>query len=99
MFSLSNIGDAKNYNWASSSSSILSEFGTMHLEFLYLSYITGKPIYKEKVVAIRNFLDKIEKKDGLYYNYLNPQSGRWGQGRFRTHCVNLDSHQLQWQPF
>lgn len=84
------IGDAKNYNWASSSSSILSEFGTMHLEFLYLSYITGKPIYKEKVVAIRNFLDKIEKKDGLYYNYLNPQSGRWGQGR--CHHIECDLH-------
>jgi len=72
-------GECKNYNWASSSSSILSEFGTMHLEFLYLSYVTGKPIYKDKVVAVRNYLDKIEKKDGLYYNYLNPQSGRWGQ--------------------
>lgn len=82
-YSLINLaaGESKNYNWASSSSSILSEFGTMHLEFVYLSYVTGKPIYKEKVVAVRNFLDKLEKRDGLYYNYLNPQSGRWGQGR------------------
>lgn len=74
-------GESKNYNWASSSSSILAEFGTMHLEFLYLSHITGKSIYKDKVVTVRNYLDKIEKKDGLYYNYLNPQSGRWGQGK------------------
>lgn len=53
----------------------------MHLEFLYLSYVTGKSVYKNKVIVVRDFLDKIEKKDGLYYNYLNPQSGRWGQGK------------------
>lgn len=52
----------------------------MHLEFVYLSYLTGKSIYRDKVVKIRNYLDKIEKKNGLYYNYLNPQSGKWGQG-------------------
>ena len=39
----------KNYNWASGSSSILSEFGTLHLEWAYLSKMTGKPIFLEKV--------------------------------------------------
>lgn len=27
---------------------------------------------------IRDFLDKIEKPDGLYPNYLNPRTGKWG---------------------
>uniref|UniRef100_U5EW55 alpha-1,2-Mannosidase n=1 Tax=Corethrella appendiculata TaxID=1370023 RepID=U5EW55_9DIPT len=70
---------SKNYGWASGGSSILSEFGTLHLEFSYLSDITGDPIYKEKVQAIRSVLKDIEKPKGLYPNYLNPKTGKWGQ--------------------
>lgn len=72
-------GVCKNYAWASSGSSILAEFGTMHLEFVYLSAVTGNPIYEEKVKKIRETLQKLEKLDGLYPNYLNPKSERWGQ--------------------
>lgn len=72
-------GTSKNYAWASSSSSILAEFGTMHLEFSYISDITGNPVYKEKVQKIRDVLYKMEKPQGLYPNYLNPKTGRWGQ--------------------
>ena len=35
-------GNAKNFGWASGGSSILSEFGTLHMEFAYLSDITGE---------------------------------------------------------
>lgn len=72
-------GTSKNYVWASSSSSILAEFGSLHLEFIYLSEVTGNPVYKEKVMKIRDVLAKMEDSQGLYPNYLNPKSGKWGQ--------------------
>lgn len=70
---------SKNYAWASSGSSILAEFGTMHLEFTYLSDITGNPVYREKVNRIRKVLYELDKPKGLYPNYLNPKTGHWGQ--------------------
>ncbi|KAL4233112.1 hypothetical protein ACF0H5_007797 [Mactra antiquata] len=72
-------GSSRNWGWASGGASILSEFGTMHLEFIYLANVTGNPIYAEKVYKIRDFVDKIEKPNGLYPNYLNPRTGKWGQ--------------------
>ncbi|XP_075159019.1 alpha-Mannosidase class I a isoform X2 [Haematobia irritans] len=72
-------GLSKNYGWASGASSILSEFGTLHLEFSYLSDITGNPLYKERVQTIRQILKEIEKPKGLYPNFLNPKTGKWGQ--------------------
>ncbi|XP_065089168.1 mannosyl-oligosaccharide alpha-1,2-mannosidase IA isoform X2 [Ochlerotatus camptorhynchus] len=72
-------GISKNYGWASGGSSILSEFGTLHLEFSYLSDITGDSVYRERVQAIRTVLKEIEKPKGLYPNYLNPKTGKWGQ--------------------
>ncbi|KAK7574061.1 hypothetical protein V9T40_011252 [Parthenolecanium corni] len=72
-------GNAKNYAWASASSSILSEFGTLHLEFAYLSDVTGNKIYREKVEQIRDTLKNAPKPKGLYPNYLNPKNGLWTQ--------------------
>ncbi|XP_040061330.2 mannosyl-oligosaccharide 1,2-alpha-mannosidase IA [Ixodes scapularis] len=71
--------ESKNYAWASSGSSILAELGTMHLEFVYLSDVTGNPVYREKVERIRQVLVDLDKPKGLYPNYLNPKSGHWGQ--------------------
>ncbi|XP_063907218.1 mannosyl-oligosaccharide alpha-1,2-mannosidase IA isoform X2 [Zophobas morio] len=72
-------GASKNFAWASGGSSILSEFGTLHLEFAYLSDVTGQAIYRNKVDHIRQFLQNLEKPNGLYPNYLNPKTGKWGQ--------------------
>ncbi|XP_046392272.1 mannosyl-oligosaccharide alpha-1,2-mannosidase IA-like isoform X2 [Ischnura elegans] len=72
-------GASKNYGWASGGASILSEFGTLHLEFSYLSDVTGNPIYRQKVEHIRQVLRGMEKPRGLYPNYLNPKTGKWGQ--------------------
>lgn len=77
-------GSSKNYAWASGASSILSEFGTLHLEFAYLSDITGNPIYKERVNNIRQVLKELEKPKGLYPNYLNPKTGKWGQRKLNN---------------
>lgn len=77
-------GKSKNYMWASQSSSILSEFGTLYLEFYYLSSVTGNRTYLDKVDHILGLLNKIEKPEGLYYNYINPKTGRFGQREFQN---------------
>lgn len=58
-------------------SSILSDFGTLSLEFNYLSYITNDPTYKNIVDKITDFLSAKEKSHGLYPSWLNPQTGAW----------------------
>ncbi|XP_070139077.1 mannosyl-oligosaccharide alpha-1,2-mannosidase IA isoform X3 [Drosophila bipectinata] len=83
-------GVAKNYGWASGGSSILSEFGTLHLEFAYLSDITGNPLYRERVQTIRQVLKEIEKPKGLYPNFLNPKTGKWGH----AHVIGRLGRQL-----
>ncbi|KAL5010690.1 hypothetical protein ScPMuIL_012995 [Solemya velum] len=72
-------GTSRNWGWASAGCSILSEFGSMHLEFVYLSDITGNPVFTNKVMKIRETLQQLEKPQGLYPNYLNPKTGKWGQ--------------------
>lgn len=42
-------GTSWSWGWASAGSSILAEFGTLHLEFMHLTELSGNPIYKEKV--------------------------------------------------
>lgn len=74
-----NFQASKNYGWASSGCSILSEIGTMHLEFTYLSDITGNPVFKSKVENVRKVLKNLEKPKGLYPNYIHPKTGKWGQ--------------------
>ncbi|MBN3288729.1 MA1A2 mannosidase, partial [Polyodon spathula] len=72
-------GVGRNWGWASAGSSILSEFGTLHMEFVHMSYLTGNPAYYNKVMHIRKQLQKMDRPNGLYPNYLNPRTGRWGQ--------------------
>ncbi|KAK0181978.1 hypothetical protein PV327_000154 [Microctonus hyperodae] len=72
-------GASKNFGWANGGCSILSEIGTLHLEFSYLSDITGDMIFKNKVEHVRKVLKNLEKPMGLYPNYIHPQTGKWGQ--------------------
>jgi len=72
-------GSAKNYGWASGGSSILSEFGTLHMEFAYLSDVTGNPVYKNAVERVRTAVQNAARPRKLYPNYLNPKTGKWGQ--------------------
>ncbi|KAJ9600137.1 hypothetical protein L9F63_009547, partial [Diploptera punctata] len=64
---------SKNYGWASGGCSILSEIGTLHLEFSYLSDVTGNPVYRAKVDHIRRVIQGMDKPRGLYPNYINPK--------------------------
>lgn len=72
-------GAGRNWGWASGGCSILAEFGSLHLEFAYVSHITGNQEYLNKVKKVREVLQSIDKPEGLYSNYLNPFTGRWGQ--------------------
>ncbi|KAM4796953.1 LOW QUALITY PROTEIN: mannosyl-oligosaccharide 1,2-alpha-mannosidase IC [Rhinophrynus dorsalis] len=76
-----NLGNGLNWSWgwASAGSSILAEFGTLHLEFVQLSELSGNAVFTEKVNNIRKILRKIEKPHGLYPNYFSPTSGNWVQ--------------------
>uniref|UniRef100_A0A8C6UWW7 alpha-1,2-Mannosidase n=1 Tax=Neogobius melanostomus TaxID=47308 RepID=A0A8C6UWW7_9GOBI len=78
-------GTSWSWGWASAGSSILAEFGTLHLEFVHLSELSGNSIYTEKVMNIRKLLNKIEKPHGLYPNFLSPVSGNWVQRKSRLH--------------
>uniref|UniRef100_A0A7N8Y504 alpha-1,2-Mannosidase n=1 Tax=Mastacembelus armatus TaxID=205130 RepID=A0A7N8Y504_9TELE len=72
-------GIGRNWPWASGGSSILAEYGTLHLEFIHLSKLSGNPEFAQKVMNIRKVLNRLDKPQGLYPNYLNPNSGQWGQ--------------------
>jgi hypothetical protein len=54
----------------------------MHLEFTYLSDITGNPIYRSKVNHVRKILNNLEKPKGLYPNYIHPKTGKWGRRKY-----------------
>ncbi|NXD94927.1 MA1C1 mannosidase, partial [Chaetorhynchus papuensis] len=86
-------GMSWSWGWASAGSSILAEFGTLHLEFLHLSALSGNPVFAEKasnppawasssswgVMNIRRVLNRVEKPQGLYPNFLSPVTGSWVQ--------------------
>lgn len=68
---------ARNHDWAYGAA-ILSEFGSIHLEFIYLSHVTGDPKYREKAFKIREAIKKaVLRSDGLYNNYINTETGQW----------------------
>ena len=82
-----------NYNWAAGGCSILAEYGSLQMEFDYLSNLTGDPIFAQKVwihnphcsvrtslqiEKVNTFLDGMDKPDGLVPVYINPHSGKWG---------------------
>ncbi|VDK71854.1 unnamed protein product [Cylicostephanus goldi] len=49
-------GSAKNYGWANGGCSILSEFGSLQLEFDYLTNVTGNKVFSEKVGSFARLL-------------------------------------------
>ncbi|KAF6040512.1 MAN1A2 [Bugula neritina] len=49
------------------------------MEWWYLSKVTGNPVYYEKVKRIREVLNSLSLPNGMYPNYLNPRTGKWGQ--------------------
>lgn len=62
--------------------SILSELGSLELEFNYLSKATKNDTYSNKIKRIREVISSVKKPDGLYPNYINPHTGKWCQSMF-----------------
>ena len=56
-------GSARNWGWASGGCSILAEFGSFHLEFVYLSEISGNTVYRDKVSRVRTSITVLMRKD------------------------------------
>ena len=71
---------SRNFPWANEGSSILSEVGTLSLEFNYLSDVTGKLVFRQKIQKLTNAIRKLNRQSlgGLYPNFINPWSGEWG---------------------
>lgn len=53
LVSLLSSGIGRNWPWASGGSSILAEYGTLHLEFMHLSKLSGNPDFAQKVTNIK----------------------------------------------
>lgn len=51
LFFILSSGIGRNWPWASGGSSILAEYGTLHLEFMHLSKVSGNPEFAQKVKA------------------------------------------------
>lgn len=49
------------------------------MEFAYLSEVTGRPVYREKVETVRKRLAEANKPMGLYPNFMSPRTGTWCQ--------------------
>ena len=71
--------DAYNTPWHSSVA-ILSEAGTMQLEFRYLSHATGKKEYATKALKVIDELAKMQLPNGLFYLYIQNEKKppQWG---------------------
>ena len=60
---------AYNTGWHSASA-ILSELGTLQLEFRFLSQATGKKEYATKALRVIDIMEKMRLPNGLYYLYV-----------------------------
>lgn len=64
-------GAIKNWGWASGGSSVLAEFGSLHLEFQYLTYLSGNQVYLDKVSSkINTSLNEETRRDSKQTNWL-----------------------------
>ncbi len=76
-------GSGRNWGWASGGSSILAEFGTLHLEFAYLTEITGNRTYMDKVAA--SFLVSLSSH---FFHFNHKTEGE----RFKIAMFGLGEH-------
>jgi len=75
---------------ASGNTISLAELGTLHLEFIYLSQITGDPIFAEKALAIQKQMNDNVKPNGLYPNDVSSITGQFA-GNFVSMGGGADS--------
>lgn len=58
-------------------SAVLAEFGTIQIEFKYLSAHTGDRKYHDAVQKIMDTLRRVDKPHGLFPAMINPATGSW----------------------
>ncbi|KAF7487675.1 Mannosyl-oligosaccharide alpha-1, 2-mannosidase IA [Sarcoptes scabiei] len=68
-------GKAHHHTW--SNGAILSEFGSHHLEYIYLSDMTNDHRFSDRVNRIRDVVNKTERPDGMYLLMIDNINGRW----------------------
>lgn len=66
--------NVSNYEWTDYSF-ILAEVGSFHLEFKYLSALTGDYSYSQLVEKTRKFIESKTRFNDLYMNFFNAQNG------------------------
>lgn len=77
---------SENNRWTQGDS-ILAEVGSIQLEFEYLSFHTGNPIYAQKARKVIDVLDEAPKRvAGLYPTYIDPATGQ-----FSNHHISFGS--------
>eukprot|EP01116_Phalansterium_solitarium_P018710 TRINITY_DN5057_c0_g1_i1.p1 TRINITY_DN5057_c0_g1~~TRINITY_DN5057_c0_g1_i1.p1 ORF type:complete len:606 (-),score=254.80 TRINITY_DN5057_c0_g1_i1:179-1996(-) len=69
-------GQSHNPSWTGGAS-ILSEVGTLQLEFTYLAHHTGQSHYRDTAIKVFDVLDRATKPDGLYSVYVSPDNGQF----------------------
>jgi mannosyl-oligosaccharide alpha-1,2-mannosidase len=67
-------GAGGNPGWTGGSS-ILSELGTLQVEFRYLGHAAARPEFARKAEAVIEALDRVKPAHGLYPIYVSPDSG------------------------
>lgn len=68
----------------------MAEVATLHLEYNYLTDITGNPTYRQRVDVIRNFLNQVPKPyNGLYPSELNVITGEWTSGIYMIFLTQI----------
>ena len=67
-------------SWAQSAA-ILAEYGTMQLEFKYLSHHTGERKYWDAVEKPIRLLQRTSHPHHLYPTFINPKTGRWSSNK------------------
>nr|CAG4714216.1 unnamed protein product [Naegleria fowleri] len=70
-------GEKKTFAWAGSDCAILSELGSLQLEFRRLSELTGDRKYNSAVTKVMDEMIRVRPQHGLYphmYNILNGQA-------------------------
>eukprot|EP01112_Ceratiomyxa_fruticulosa_P004351 TRINITY_DN1486_c0_g2_i10.p1 TRINITY_DN1486_c0_g2~~TRINITY_DN1486_c0_g2_i10.p1 ORF type:complete len:541 (-),score=118.09 TRINITY_DN1486_c0_g2_i10:163-1785(-) len=72
-------GHSSNPDW-NGRSSVLSEAGTIQMEYAYLSQHTGNPEFRQKAFRVIESLNEIPRHpSGLYPVYVNPESGTFSR--------------------
>eukprot|EP00037_Helgoeca_nana_P001424 m.26783 g.26783 ORF g.26783 m.26783 type:complete len:605 (-) comp11841_c0_seq1:100-1914(-) len=76
-------GHGEKFGWVRCNCAILSEMGTMQLEFDYLSVITKDPKYVQAVTKAMDLVLKQPRKNGMFPNFVDMNTGSLQSSDYR----------------